>query len=484
MNDDGRGDRRWLRLSTDQIWILIAWVVPAVALLLAKVPTEDLAYQVRAGALMLQRGQILRTDPFTFTVFGTRWVDQQWGAQILLDILRRPLGWPGLVLVRAALVSGAFGVSFVWARRASRDAMVAACLTLGAFVVATFLPGTLALRPQLLAVVPFLATIWIVRGRAEHPRRLAWLPIIALVWANLHGSFVLLPLIVGIAFVADMVDRTPTRRWTGLATLAGVLVPLVNPWGPGIYGYLFRLSTAPIVREVIYEWRPLWHQWPAGMVFLIAVAVLVWLLLRGTLRPPTLEETLGLATFTVLAIASGRNLLWWSLYIPPVIGGMWTLRRERAVDRSLLASAVAATLALLLALGFVRVATVSPPEALLSQAPRGITGELARVADPHSRIFDGWWGSWFEFAVPRLRMFDDSRAEVFPSALWDDYFRISNGQPGWDATLDRWKIDVVVASAEHQAPLIVLLERDPAWRETYRDPDGAVFVRIVPKTSA
>ncbi|MDP9330563.1 MAG: hypothetical protein M3P11_08015 [Actinomycetota bacterium] len=484
MNDDGRDDRRWSRLSTDQVWILIAWIVPAVAVLLAKVPTEDLAYQVRAGALMLQRGHILRTDPFTFTVFGTRWVDQQWGAQILLDMLHRPFGWPGLVLVRAALVAGAFGVVCLWARRASRDAMVAACLTLGAFVVATFLPGTLALRPQLLAVVPFLATMWIVRERAAHPRRLAWLPVIALVWANLHGSFVLLPLIVGIAFVADTVGRTPTRRWTGVATLAGVLVPLANPWGPGIYGYLFRLSTAPIVREVIYEWRPLWRQWPAGPVFLLATAILAWLLLRGTLRRPTLEETLGFAVFTTLAIASGRNLLWWSLYIPPVMGGMWTLRRDRAVDRSPLASAVAALLALLLVLGFVRVATVSPPEALLSQAPSGITAELTRVATAKSRLFDGWWGSWFEFAVPKLRMFDDSRAEIFPSSLWDDYFRISGGQPGWDATLDRWKIGVVVASVEHQSPLIVLLERDPAWRETYRDPEGAVFVRVAPKSSA
>jgi hypothetical protein len=477
MNEDGRGDQRWLRLSMDQVWTLIAWVVPAVAVLLARLPVNDLAYQVRAGALMLARGQVLRTDPFTFTVFGARWVDQQWGAQILLDALHRLFGWPGLVIVRAMLVSAAFGVTYAWTRRACHDAMVAACLTLGALVVAILLPGTLSLRPQLLAVVPFLLTIWIVRERAARPRRLLWLPVIALVWANLHGSFVLLPLIVGIAFVADVVGRTSTRRWTGLATLAGVLVPLVNPWGPGVYGYLIRLSTAPIVRQVIDEWRPMWRQWPAGPVFLVVVAVAIVLLLRGALRRPTLEEALGLAVFTAFAVASGRNLLWWSLYVPPVVGGMWALRDDRAADRSPAASVVAAVLVLLLVFGLVRVVTVQPPEALLSEAPRGITWELARVADPQSRVFNGWWGSWFEFAIPRLLMFTDARAEIFPDSVWDDFFRISDGHPEWDTTLDRWHIDIVVASADHQGALIPLLERDPDWRETYRDQEGAVFVR-------
>jgi hypothetical protein len=485
MNDgDGRGDRRTLSLSTDQVWTLIAWVVPAVAVLLAQLPVNDLAYQVRAGALMLTRGEILRTDPFTFTVFGARWVDQQWGAQILLDALHRPFGWPGLVMLRALLVSAAFGISYVWTRRACRDAMVAACVTLGALVVAILLPGTLSLRPQLLAIVPFLVTTWIVRERATHPRRLLWLPAIALIWANLHGSFVLLPLIAGIAFVADVVGGTPTRRWTGLATLAGLLVPLVNPWGPGIYAYLIRLTTAPDVRQGSDEWRPMWRQWPAGPVFLVVVAVLVVLLLRGALRRPTPEEALGLAVFTVFAIASGRNLLWWSLYVPPVVGGMWALRDDRAGDRSPAASVIAALLVLLLVFGLARVGTVRPPEALLSESPGGVTAALARVADPQSRVFNGWWGSWFEFALPQVPMFTDARAEIFPDSVWDDYFRISDGHQGWDATLNRWQIDVIVASAEHQGPLIVLLERDPAWREAYRDSDGGVFVRVVPTSSA
>jgi hypothetical protein len=464
-------------VTLDRAWTLLVWILPAMAVLLAKMPVNDLAYQVRTGALMVSRGAVVRQDPFTFWMRGRPWVDQQWGAQLVLYLLHAPAGWAGLVLVRAALVSGAFGVTYRWTRRAAGDALVAACLTLGALIVAILVPGTLALRPQLLAVPLFLGSTWVLRTRADRPRRLAWLPLVALVWANLHGSFVLLPLIVGIAFVGDLTTRSGTRRWTASVLAASLLVPLINPWGPGIYGYLWRLSTNPVVRTVIDEWRPLWRLSPAGPAFLVAVLATMFLLVRRQRRAPTLEELLGLAAFTVLALTSGRNLLWWSLYVPPVVGGLIMAQPRRAEERSPVAAGVVALLGILMAGSLVHVATTRPSEALLSEAPPGITSALRGLAGRDSRVFDGWWGSWFEYALPDVPMFVDARAEVFPRPVWDEYFSVSSASPGWDASLHRWGIKVVVASTGHQDPLIVQMARAPDWREVYRDADGVIFVR-------
>jgi len=41
----------------------------------------------------------------------------------------------------------------------------------------------------------------------------------------------------------------------------------------------------------------------------------------------------------------------------------------------------------------------------------------------------------------------------------------------------------VVASRQHQAPLIAALEGNAGWREIYSDPEGAVFERADPKAS-
>ena len=464
-------------LHIDRVWAIEAWVVPATAVLLSRVPTEDLAYQVRAGALILSRGAFLRTDPFTFTIRGAPWTDQQWGAQVFLDALHRPAGWAGLVILWAALVTAVFGALFVRTRRASGDAMVAAGLTLGALIVTLCLPGALALRPQLLAAPLFLGATWLLRRRSDHPWGLAWLPLMAVVWANLHGSFVLLPVLTAVAFVADVAGRAASRRRTGFTLLACVLGTMVNPWGPGIYGYVVRVSTAPIVRRVIDEWQPLWRRFPGGPAFLLAVVVVAAMVVRRRRRMPTLEEVLGSALFTVLAVTSGRNVLWWSLYMPEIVGALIAPRRAREPDRSPLALVVTGLLVAGLALGVVRVVTAQPEESLLTDAPQGVTAALARNMSGGERVFDGWWGSWFEYALPGVPMFVDSRAEIFPTSIWDDYFTISLARPGWDAALDRWGIDVIVASPDHQAALIASLATDAAWRETYRDADGTVFVR-------
>jgi hypothetical protein len=123
------------------------------------------------------------------------------------------------------------------------------------------------------------------------------------------------------------------------------------------------------------------------------------------------------------------------------------------------------------------VVTARPDESLLTDAPLGVTAALARDAGTGARVFDGWWGSWFEYALPDIPMFVDARAEIFPTSVWDDYFTISLARPGWAEALERWRIDVVVATPDHQAPLIASLATDAAWRETYRDAEGVIFVR-------
>jgi hypothetical protein len=86
------------------------------------------------------------------------------------------------------------------------------------------------------------------------------------------------------------------------------------------------------------------------------------------------------------------------------------------------------------------------------------------------------WGSWFEFSVPGLPVFVDSRIEVFPASVWRDYDRVSGGIQGWQAILRRWRITVLVADRTQQAQLIPRIRQDPGWRLVHEDRDGLVFV--------
>src|SRR5206468_11551856 len=102
-------------------------------------------------------------------------------------------------------------------RAAGPRPRVAAGLTLGAFAVAW---TSLTLRPQLLAAMLFALTLWLVVGRRRHPRRLLWVPVVVAVWANVHGSFFLGPVLLGLAAFQDVFERWPgSRRAIGLPAM-------------------------------------------------------------------------------------------------------------------------------------------------------------------------------------------------------------------------------------------------------------------------
>jgi hypothetical protein len=54
---------------------------------------------------------------------------------------------------------------------------------------------------------------------------------------------------------------------------------------------------------------------------------------------------------------------------------------------------------------------------------------------------------------------------------------VSGVRQGWEGILDRWGVDVVVASRLQQGGLIPVISGSPGWRLVYRDSEGVVLVR-------
>jgi len=122
-------------MTLSRLWAFLAVALPVLAALLANLSSVDLAYHLRAGQMILDTGRIPTTDTWTFTAAGTSWLNQQWGAQLVLAAVYRAAGWTGLVVLRATLVGLMFGFLFEACRRRGLDLRRAAWLTIAAFVV-------------------------------------------------------------------------------------------------------------------------------------------------------------------------------------------------------------------------------------------------------------------------------------------------------------------------------------------------------------
>ena len=466
-------------MSLNRLWVVLAILLPVLAALLASLSSVDLTSNLRAGDEILQTGAIPRADTWTFTAAGQPWFDQQWGAQVILEATYRIGGWTGLALLRAGLVCVTFGSIFVIGSRRGLSTRHSALLTLAAFFVAA---PALALRPQLLGMAFFAILLLVVSGRRRQPERLWAIPVLVILWANVHGSFVLAPVVLGLAWLEDVAERAPEAQRTLLVALVSAVAACVTPFGPAVWGYAVGLSTNPEVTRRITEWQPTTIHDAAGVIFFVSVAAIVVLIARrGRVTPwPTLA---WLGVFAAIGLYAQRGLAWWSLAgavaaidLLPTGSGVsepatsTTLRRLNVIVAAVL---ILAAVALLPVWRPIDPGT-GAPVGVLTDAPSGVTVALRDVARPGDHVFNPQpWGSWFEFAMPDVNVALDSRIEFFPSDVWDDYEGIVAGAEGWEQRLTEWDVTIVVVQAADEAFRDRLLAA--GWNETFRDADGAIL---------
>jgi hypothetical protein len=469
-------------VTLSRLWAFLAVALPVLAALLASLPSVDLAYHLRAGAEILQARALPTVDTWTFTAPGAPWVDQQWGAQVILSGVYQTLGWTGLAVLRAALVGVIFGCLFVIGRHRGLGERRAAWLTLAAFIVAAV---TLALRPQLFGMALFAVVLLLVVDRREHPRRLWAIPVLVLVWANLHGSFFLGPLVLGLAWLEDLHDRDAGARRVLGVTVVSALAACLTPVGPAVWVYAIGLSTNAQVTQRITEWQPTsLRDVPGILFFTSAMAVVVLIARRGRMTP--WPELAWLGVFFVIGVYAVRGVAWWPLAASAAVAGRLLTEpepvREPRIDPPLIRRLNLIVAGVLVLAGVALLPLWRPidpglgaPIGVVGTAPPGITGALREQLRPGDHLFNPQpWGSWFEFAFPETRIALDSRIEMFPADVWDGYDVVVHGADGWQDQLARWGVTIIVAAGGDEDDQVARLEA-AGWTVTYHDEDGTVL---------
>jgi hypothetical protein len=460
------------RRPIDLAWASLVVLVPVVVALLSRMGTTDLTYHIRAGDEILTTHSLPRVDTYTFSVAGHPWLDQQWAAQIVLALGHRYGGWATLAFLQAVLVGASFFFIYLACRARGASVRTSSLLTVIGFLVAS---PTLAMRPQLVALPLFAVALWALSSRERSPRRLWLIPVLAAICANVHGSFTIFPLIVGLTWIQDARRHVPGSRRLLWLTLATAAATLLNPFGVGVWRYAYDLSTNPIIRKTISEWAPVTATDVSGL-FMIgsALAVVAVLARRGT--PIRWTTLLWLGVFFMLAMSAQRAIVWWAMVTPVILAELFPAATVEAVHpgREPKAPAVGIIAAMLVA-----VVVLLPwwrPNDLLSQDPPGITRYVVEnIPSGASMFVHQPWGSWFEFRTPNNPVYVDSRIEIIPKDVWDDYGQVGFAGADWREVLARLHPDVIVAADDWKL-LHDLEASDSGWRSVYKDDDGEVFL--------
>ena len=146
----------------------------------------DLARHLRHGQYMLEHGELIRADPFSFTRPGAPFIGFEYGSQLLYALAERVGGLPAVAILAGLLIALTYALltGFLLSHRV--DPLLA-CVTV-ALAIALGAEHWTA-RPHLfssLAVVILLAML----ERGSRRGAALTTALLFVVWANLHGGFV------------------------------------------------------------------------------------------------------------------------------------------------------------------------------------------------------------------------------------------------------------------------------------------------------
>jgi len=471
--------------------------VTVLASIPAKVLSErlidpDLWWHLKTGAIITSTHSIPHRDVFSYSVPGKAWVVQEWGAQVIFHWLRQAFGLYGIFFWRAVMLLAIYAlVARLLVRRMGSGIGTWVLLALVAYAGAS----NWTERPNLFSFLLFVVTLGLVERRDA--RAMWWFVPIAAVWANLHGMVIL-----GIGLVALVAAAESLKaafRWPGadrawaktlwLVAGAGLIATFLNPRGPALLVHAFGLVR--IVSSLVTEWAsPSFHDL-TGILFLALLVITIAALALNPERPDPTDVALALA-FTVLALQAARNLAISAIVLGFVAakwlpGALTSVRRSDPGVSSARAapSMVIGVVGLAVALGALgaHVAREFPR----SDDPAHIVdheypvASLQAINKPGTRVFalDFWAGYLIDQSWPNVRVYQDTRVDMYGTEQTRRYARAIAGLPGWQDTLDS-SCTTHVLVRPRRDPLAEVLRTSPDWIIERENIVAITFVRRAP----
>jgi hypothetical protein len=471
--------RRSLRGPAGSTLFGLAFALAFFVLELRPLLDNSFLWHLKTGHWILDHHRIPGHDLFSFTAPGEPWVVQSWLAEVLYAAVDRVLGSFGLRLLRAGTAAAIAFLVYKLAARLVGDRVRGALITLATLGMAVVM---WAERPLLFGVLAMVVLVWTLEVPESRVGRhaLVVIPPIMWIWANMHGSFA-----VGFGYlVLHLAGRAldghrPTsgrERVLLLATLVAAVACLANPLGLSLLTFPIHLLSRGDTLAHIREWQsPDFHS-AAGMLFAVWLAITVAALFRGRERA-TRRDVLIAVAFLVLSLWATRNLVLTPIVMLPILARALAIDPDRRVDDRHLPRHWLAV-GLLVVLGWTGAAQAAstagydfsdyPVKAMEVVDQQGLLGRHLFTTDEWAAyVIDQYW--------PRQPVFIDDRYDMYPTALAEDYFTVTQVKPGWQDVLDRHQIDVIVWRTGR--PITQLLDLAPAWQQVYRDKLSTVWVR-------
>lgn len=457
----------------------------------------DTGYHIRAGEWILDHWSIPRTDIFSFHSPPIPWTAHEWLSEVIMAVIHNFSGLTGVVVFFTFLLALTFYLLFLSIRKSGGNILTAVLIVLLATAASQI--HWLA-RPHVFSLLLFFIWYRILDEYRDGSRnRLYLLPPIMLLWANLHGGYLLGFMLLAIFLTGEVPAALSPDQGTRviavgrlkrllMISLLSLAAACVNPFGWHILLFPFNLVSNKLIMDNVSEFlSPNFHE-PSPFKYLLLLLMVVLAASRERLR---LTDLLLILVFLNMSLYSVRYITLFSIIVAPILvrgtdvlltgsgGRLAVAIRKRthnldAVDREA-GGVIWPILALLAVSGGVWVGSIhyefnpekKPVAAVRFLEKNHISGNVFNNDEFGDYLIYATW--------PRYRVFFDGRSDMYGSDRLKEYIKVRSFQDGWEKILDKYRIEWVFFDTDSHLARYLKEKKD--WKLLYQDKVASIFVR-------
>ncbi|MCL5256432.1 MAG: hypothetical protein M1319_01370 [Chloroflexi bacterium] len=499
------------------IFILLILLIPSLRADSLLNSDGDLARHITVGDYILDSGSIPQVDLFSHTRSGDAFVPYEWLSEVGYAVAYRSLGLSGVGLLASAVIALTFYLLMRFQVTRGVHPLLALILTLLAALASSI--HWLA-RPHLFTTLLALVFFWILERYWERGGRLVFaVPVLMVVWANLHGGFLVGFIVIGIFLASALLQMLThgARDLRRVGTYAVVLIfslaaILVNPAGYKILPHVMSyFGNKWLVANTVEYMSPDFHQ--SVVWFFLGLLLLTVVSLVFSKRRTEVRHLAVILVFTAFALYSARNIPLFAVLVTPLTGlylyhrlsELWladaphrlagrVLERLKVTARNIAAIDATCSRSLAPLLGLVLAVAIAWNGGYLGKTQIwGLhfdpTTMPVKAADfvqaqrmPGLMFNDLGWGGYLLYRLyPEYKVFIDGQTDFYGEELSKEWATVDRVQPGWREVLNKYDVNWIIMPTGSQVD--VLLQEVKDWRLVYRDKTAVIYVRNTPENA-
>lgn len=458
----------------------------------------DTGYHIRVGDYILEQQIFPKQDMFSHHTPPLPWTAHEWLSEIIMSLVHKAYGLNGIVVFFSAFLAFCYACYYNFLKTYRANFYLTLLLTVS--VIASSKIHWLA-RPHVFSIL--IMIIWLrILDEYQHGTRdrLYLLPLIMILWANLHGGYIIGIVLTGIYWLDGAYSRLTAKdpsvlanaaekfKKLGVVMLACAVTAMINPIGYKILLFPFKLVGDTYLMDHVGEFlSPNFHD-PHFFRYLLLLLLGVLALSRKRLK---CYETIMILFFVNISLVSVRYIPLCALFITPIMLRQiqemisasdssflraLTKRSDRLVELDatakwpLMKGAVIFFLVLLFfndRLKWDFNPKIKPVAAVEFLKKEHISGNMFNNDE---------FGDYLIYsASPAYKPFIDGRLDMYGSKVMKEYYKIVRFEPGWDKILEKYDISWFFIPAGDV--LYRHLLGAEGWQLVYSDKVAAIIVK-------